>query len=39
MREKAKQFTDANTYESIISSSELVNQFLDLCYESIWRNT
>ena len=33
MREKAKQFTDANTYESIISSSELVNQFLDLCYE------
>lgn len=33
MREKAKQFTDANTYESIISSSELVIQFLDLCYE------
>lgn len=33
MREKAKQFTDANTYESIISSPELVNQFLDLCYD------
>lgn len=33
MRETAKQFTDANTYESIIASPELVNQFLDLCYE------
>lgn len=33
MREKAKQFTEANTYESIISNPELVNQFLDLCYE------
>lgn len=33
LREKAKQFIDANTYESIISSPELVNQFLDICYE------
>lgn len=33
LREKAKQFTDENTYESIITSSELVNQFLDICYD------
>lgn len=33
LREKAKQFIDANTYESIISSPELVNQFLDICYD------
>lgn len=33
MRETAKQFTETNTYESIIASPELVNQFLDLCYD------
>jgi len=33
LREKAKQFIDANPYDVVIKNPDLVNQFLDLCYE------